>query len=134
MGDESGLRVAFCPNRLPFSSPFREAEIVAKRRKAASRGIPLAAALQTLPPGRGQFGAVASEARHRFSRARKAPEPKKEAEIRCVCPGFALDDGCAVAYAYDMFGRFHSVTTSGIYEDGCDCQSLAFLDICFFGH
>jgi hypothetical protein len=35
--------------------------------KAASRGIPLAAALQTLPPGSSFFwSAVASEARHRF--------------------------------------------------------------------
>jgi hypothetical protein len=35
--------------------------------KAASRGIPLAAALQTLPPGRSYlWSAVASEARHRF--------------------------------------------------------------------
>jgi hypothetical protein len=35
--------------------------------KAASRGIPLAAALQTLPPMRSfLWSAVASEARHRF--------------------------------------------------------------------
>jgi hypothetical protein len=55
--------------------------------KAASRGIPLAAALQTLPPGRRFFG-VRWQAKRDTALKREITEPESEkgTALRCVCP------------------------------------------------
>jgi prepilin-type N-terminal cleavage/methylation domain-containing protein len=87
---------------------------VAKRVKAASRGIPLAAALQDAAAGAHFFwSAVASEARHRFQAQGNRAKTEKESEIlmRLPCVPMAVHpregDGAQPATANGQLPTAH---------------------------